>query len=75
MSTTTTTTPAYTTFLPCLWIVRLVSENDGNIFIGPFASEADGEAWLDAMPQDDDIMDTYVEAMAPPTLPNGEPNY
>jgi hypothetical protein len=71
----TTATPTFTTFLPVMRIVRLVSEKDGNIYIGPFSTEADADAWLENMPQDDDLMDAYVEAMAPPTLPNGEPNY
>ena len=75
MSTTTTTTPTFTTFHPVTWIVRLVSENDGNIYIGPFSTEADADAWLENMPQDDDLMDTYVEAMAPAFLRDGEPNY
>lgn len=75
MSTTTTTTPAFSILLPVMWIVRLVHPDDGNIYIGPFATEADADEWLENMPQDDDLMDTFVEAMAPPTLPNGEPNY
>lgn len=60
---------------PFGWIVRLVSANDGNINIGPFAAEADADAWLENMPQDDDLTDAVVEAMAPAVLPNGEPNY
>lgn len=71
----TTTTPSISTFLPVMWIVRFVHADDGNINIGPFPTEAEADAWLDAMPEDDAIDYTYVEAMAPPTLPNGEPNY
>lgn len=75
MTTTTTTTPAFTTFLPVMWIVRLVHTDDGNIYIGPFATEADAEAWLENMPQDDDLMDADTFAMAPAFLRDGEPNY
>ena len=58
-----------------MWIVRLDHEINGSIYIGPFATAEAAEAWLDAMPDDEDLEDAVVEAMAPPTLPNGEPNY
>ena len=77
MSTTPTmsTPPTFAAFVPVTWIVRLVLADDVYVNIGPFSSKDEAAAWLEAMPEDDEVEWQYVEAMAPPTLPNGEPNY
>lgn len=60
---------------PFGWVVRLDHEINGNINIGPFPTAESAEAWLDAMPDDEDLTDAVIEAMAPSVLPNGQPNY
>jgi len=60
---------------PVSYAVKIISDNDGLILIGPFASEEAAEAWMDAMPDDEDAISVDVVAMAGPTRNDGEPNY
>lgn len=60
---------------PVSYAVKIISDNDGLILIGPFASEEAAEAWMDAMPDDEDAISVDVVAMAGPVRADGEPNY
>jgi hypothetical protein len=71
MSTTPTmsTPPTFAAFVPVTWIVRLVLADDVYVNIGPFSSKDEAAAWLEAMPEDDEVEWQYVEAMAPAHAP------
>ena len=60
---------------PVSYAVKIISDNDGLILIGPFASEEAAEAWMDGMPDDEDAISVDVVAMAGPVRADGEPNY
>jgi hypothetical protein len=60
---------------PVSYVVRLVTETDGPVLVGPFTSEAEAAAWLNGMPDDEDMIDADVVAMAGPVRADGEPNY
>jgi hypothetical protein len=60
---------------PVSYVVKIISDNDGLILIGPFASEEAAEAWMDAMPDDEAAISVDVVAMAGPVRADGEPNY
>ena len=57
------------------YAVKIIDEDDGLVLIGPFDSEAAAEAWLDAMPDDENVIDADVVVMAAPVRNDGEPNY
>jgi hypothetical protein len=55
--------------------VRLITGTDGLVLIGPFPTAEAASAWLEAMPDDGDVEDADVIAVAAPFRNDGEPNY
>jgi lactate dehydrogenase-like 2-hydroxyacid dehydrogenase len=57
------------------FIVRLTIAGDNAVFVGPFATEEEAEAWLDNMPADETLEDADVVCVCAPVRDDGEPNY
>lgn len=62
-----------------MWLVRIVSDNTvngrDNIYFGPFQKEYEAIDWMNAYPDDEDIVDMDVFFLNSPVREDGSPNH
>jgi hypothetical protein len=62
-----------------MWLVRMVSDNTingrDNIYFGPFQKEHEAMDWMNAYPDDEDMVDMDVFWLNSPVLADGSPNH
>jgi hypothetical protein len=57
-----------------MWIVN-IEETGGNLYFGPFNSAEEASEWMDAYPDDKNILEMDTLFINSPVLPNGSLNH
>lgn len=61
-----------------MWLVRIVEssgEGRSDLFFGPFQTEPDAGDWMNAYPDDENILDMEAFFLNSPVREDGSPNH
>ena len=57
-----------------MWIVN-IEETGGNLYFGPFNSAEEASEWMDAYPDDENILEMDAFFLNSPVREDGSPNH
>ena len=62
-----------------MWLVRIFSDSTvngwNNIYFGPFQTEEEAGEWMNAYPDDEDVVDMDAFFLNSPVREDGSPNH